>query len=259
MKGIFEKKNHFDIIAFSTDDFHDFPPLFHPHCELIYVREGFVETCVDGKEEKVTAGNFTLVFPYVTHSYISKSASVTVVLFDPAETMYEKEFCNNKAKIPYFADDKNIGALLERICALVKNSGEQSRKAAFAYLNAALSEVMLKVKLIKSDNTEIDNSKKILEYCSDHFAEQISLKSVSVALYLSESYVSKIFSSKFNYGFREYLNMLRINKAKKLLKSTDGKIVDIMLQCGYENQSSFNRVFKDTVGVSPKEYRRAEK
>ena len=43
--------------------------------------------------------------------------------------------------------------------------------------------------------------------------------------------------------------------SKTLLRDTDLQIVQIMAQCGFQNQSSFNRVFRKQCGVSPKQYR----
>lgn len=231
--------------------------MFHSHCELIYVNEGIVKMTVDGMEKTVDNNNFALVFPYVTHSYQGgENANVTVVLFDPHETLYEKELMTKRAKTPFYCDNIGIARHLDRICALKTNSGEKFRKSAISYLNAAISEIMIVTELVTANNSEQDNSKRILEYCSEHFTEDLSIKRVCDELYLSESCVSKIFSEKLNFGFREYINLLRIDKAKKLLKTTNAKIVDIMLDSGFKNQSSFNRVFKDAVGESPFEYRK---
>ena len=69
------------------------------------------------------------------------------------------------------------------------------------------------------------------------------------------SYVSKIFSDKLRYGFREYINSLRINKARALLAESSLPISEIMYACGFSNQSSFNRVFQEFCGCTPREYK----
>ena len=75
------------------------------------------------------------------------------------------------------------------------------------------------------------------------------------ALYISQSYVSKIFSQKLHYSFPDYINTLRVHKAKILLRDTDRKILEIMMECGFRNQGNFNRVFRKATGLSPVEYR----
>ena len=124
------------------------------------------------------------------------------------------------------------------------------------YINAVIGEFLELISLEESDNTAEDTTTKILIYCAEHFTENITISSVSDALYLSPGYVSKIFSQKLKFGFREYINALRVNMAKSLLKKPENRITDIMLACGFVNQSSFNRVFRDICGVSPKDYRK---
>jgi len=258
MKGIFEKKESFDIIAFITEGFDAFPPLFHPHCEFIYVIEGELRVTVDGMENTLLKDEAAIVFPYVTHSYLkAPNATAAVILFDPSLTYYEKLFYGNKPKNPFIKGISNLFVLIQKVCTFIKHSNPEIAKGAKAYLNALIAEVLPELVLEKSDAFEADMSKKVLEYCTEHFTENISIKTVSEALFISPSYVSKIFSKKLCYGFREYINLLRIDKAKKLLTNTDEKILDIMLDVGFDNQSSFNRIFMENVGLSPSEYRRS--
>jgi two-component system response regulator YesN len=68
-----------------------------------------------------------------------------------------------------------------------------------------------------------------------------------------------VFSGKLKIGFREYINFLRISHAKTLLVETDMKVLAIMLECGFRNQSTFNRIFSEVCGVSPRTYRKEGK
>ena len=257
MKGIFEKKKNFDIIAFITEGFEAFPPLFHPHCELIYVKNGKLSVTVDGVERELLSGDGAFVFPYVTHSYLkAPDATVAVILFDPVLTYYDKLLFKSKPKYPFLYDISRLFPLIERICYFKEIKNIDIAKGAMGFLNGVIAELLLLLELEKNNAFETDMSKRVLEYCTDHFSENISIKSVSESLYISQNYVSKIFSNKLCYGFREYINMLRIDKAKRLLTSTDEKILDIMLDVGFDNQSSFNRVFMNIVGESPSEYRK---
>lgn len=257
MKGIFEKKNSFDIIAFDALGFRGFPPMFHPHCELIYVKKGFVDVTIDGASARINEGGISFLFPYITHSYENApDAIVSVMLFDSRLTAYEKLLLNNKPKNPFLQGNDSLARMFSRVIEMNHSKDKEIAKGAVAYLNAIIAELLPFLSLEKSNSVELDISKKILEYCSEHFCEKISIKRLSDELFISQSYVSKVFSNKLCYAFREYINALRIDKAKKMLKTTELKIVDIMLECGFENQSSFNRVFMDIVGESPGEYRK---
>ena len=56
-------------------------------------------------------------------------------------------------------------------------------------------------------------------------------------------------------SFNDYINRLRVQAAQDLLRSTDRPVTEVMLEVGFESQSTFNRVFRDIQGITPREYR----
>ena len=56
-------------------------------------------------------------------------------------------------------------------------------------------------------------------------------------------------------NFTAYLNTVRIEKARVLLRETDETVLEIALNCGYGSISYFNRVFRQQIGMSPLQYR----
>ena len=55
--------------------------------------------------------------------------------------------------------------------------------------------------------------------------------------------------------FRKYCLLLRLQKAEELLRTAPGKVIDVAIECGFDNISYFNRAFKTHYGVSPTEYK----
>lgn len=98
-------------------------------------------------------------------------------------------------------------------------------------------------------------NKKILSYIDTHYLDPITLDSVANSVGISRFYLSRNFRKLTNCGFCEYLNQKRINEAIILLAETDYSITDVALRSGFQSISSFNRIFKDCIGCSPKEYR----
>ncbi len=252
MKGIFEKKEHFGLMAKKVTGFRGFPPMFHTHGELIFVLKGSIHMTVDGNEYDLREGEIALLFPYLTHSYDdAPDTEAIIILFDPDVIAFDKTFLTKKPACHY-TDGGAFGEMLQRAVDLT----ECGRiKTALGYINAVIGELLELLPLEDADRIGEDVIAKILEYCTEHFTENITVKQIAEDLYVSQSYISKIFSNKLKYGFREYINAMRIDKARSLLENSNKKIVDIMYECGFENQSSFNRVFRSICGVSPKEYR----
>ena len=262
MKGVFEKRGKFGFSAKHTVGFRGFPPMFHSHCEIITVIRGEINMRIDGKELTVRAGEISTVFPYVVHSYEdAPDTEFCIMLFDPETVgVFEKDLLKKRPIHPVATDLEGLLPMFEKAAELYRGGDDMHVKTAIAYLSAIVGELLCSMPLCTPDGVTENMIKPILLYCSEHFADgDISIKKVADELYISQSYVSKVFTSKLKYGFREYVNELRISEARRLLTKTDRKIVDIMLDCGFKNQSSFNRIFFDRCGMSPKEYRMIKK
>ena len=258
MKAVFQKTDEIGIIAKKIKNFRGFPPMFHSHLELIYVIEGEINMTVDGHSRCLKRGEMSVLFPYLVHSYEnSPNAEVYMVMFESKITEpFETELNTQKPICPFMDRAESFAPILSRITELTTKNDSVSFKTACSYLQVMIGELLCSMPLCELEAVSENMTKPILHYCSEHFSdEDISIKKIADGLYISRSYVSKVFSSKLKYGFREYINELRISKAKDLLKKTDMRIVNIMFECGFKNQSSFNRVFSDLCGFSPRAYR----
>ena len=78
-------------------------------------------------------------------------------------------------------------------------------------------------------------------------------------MFISESYLSKLFRWNLNTSFGEYLSYLRIRKAMHLLKSTDLKIYEVSEQVGFSDHRYFATMFRKYVGISPSQYKSSVK
>ena len=96
---------------------------------------------------------------------------------------------------------------------------------------------------------------KAIHYISNNFINKITLEDVAAEIFLSPAYFSKIFKEQTGFNFSQYLNKLRIEKSKSLLRNSKFQLVDIAGMVGYEDQSYFSKVFKKITGNSPGKYR----
>lgn len=102
--------------------------------------------------------------------------------------------------------------------------------------------------------------KKALDCIHQNFdKETISLNEVAKEVEVSTNYLSAIFSQTMKKTFVEYITGMRMEKAKKLLRTTEKTASDISLEVGYRDPHYFSFVFKKTQGCSPKEYRNGKR
>ncbi len=82
-----------------------------------------------------------------------------------------------------------------------------------------------------------------------------NISEIADSLYLSKSYLQKIYKTYFNKSIIEEMISFRIENARKLLEKTDMTITDISRKCGYSSYNYFVRQFRNSEGLSPSEYR----
>lgn len=97
----------------------------------------------------------------------------------------------------------------------------------------------------------------VKRWIHEHYDQQAELSSLASMVYLTPSYLSKLFKSETGLTITDYLIEVRIKKAKHLLKTcADMKIHEIGCEVGYADPAYFNKLFKRVVGVTPNEYKR---
>ncbi|MDE5853925.1 MAG: substrate-binding domain-containing protein, partial [Ruminococcus sp.] len=86
-----------------------------------------------------------------------------------------------------------------------------------------------------------------------------NISEIANELYLSKSYLQKIYKSYFGKSIIEEMIQFRIDKAKELLEKTDMTVTDVAKECGYSSYNYFVRQFKTSEGISPTDFRQESK
>ena len=94
------------------------------------------------------------------------------------------------------------------------------------------------------------------QYVAQHYAEDISLNQIARLVCLSPAYFSTLFKAETGSNFIKYLQRVRIEQAKTLLKTTKLRIGDIAVAVGYRDLKFFNKIFLSETTVTPSEYRK---
>lgn len=113
-------------------------------------------------------------------------------------------------------------------------------------------------KLIQSETTHSKyiNMQHFLDYIDENYRKPLTLSDLAKQFHYNPSYISNYFRENNQQGFTQYLNEVRIKNAMKLLKEGTIPIAEISSRVGYRNHSYFSRVFKNQVGMSPRQLQR---
>ena len=89
-----------------------------------------------------------------------------------------------------------------------------------------------------------------------HLDESINIADVAHTLGISESYFRKVFTEQAGISPAQFINDIRLRRAKSLLSCSDKSITEIAFSCGFYDSSHMLRAFKQYEGMTPKEYRK---
>lgn len=97
--------------------------------------------------------------------------------------------------------------------------------------------------------------RRVLAFINEHISRTVTLSELAREAGLSAAYFSQRFKSSTGTSPRQYLMQLRIRKAKKLLEESESPVIDIAMECGFQTQQHFARIFRRLTMRTPTEHR----
>lgn len=161
-------------------------------------------------------------------------------------------FLTGHAKFSYATD----AIRLEVKDYLLKPVKEEDLKNAILRVLSKQSDTM-------TNQYSVENSKMLIlkaqDYIKEHCDEDLTREKVAKKFFFQPNYFSNMFSKVTKMSFREYLNLCRMEKAKKLLLYSNKSISQIAVETGYSTTAYFIKQFKEKYGITPKKYRSQER
>ncbi|THF75015.1 response regulator [Cohnella fermenti] len=122
-----------------------------------------------------------------------------------------------------------------------------------AALQTAAREQLGELKNMRQENRVVETVKT---YIQGHYIEELELQRLADIVFLTPSYLSKLFKTATGETITDYVISVRIEKAKETLsKHPEMKTYEVGERVGYSDPAYFNKVFKKVTGFTPKEYR----
>ncbi|MDY3032219.1 MAG: AraC family transcriptional regulator [Clostridia bacterium] len=258
-------------------------PHYHTYIEMLYVIEGTFTAWLDSGHHAIGAGDFVVVCSNEVHTMHSAGKgrnSYIVLRFDPAiiygsassafDAKYVMPFLlSNKGLKKLFRHSELYGTEIPQLFGEIikeRQNGEYGSELAVKIDVCRIYLWLLRFwhgsgAEVQSHNVSeaghLKSIQLVLEYISEHFCEDISAADMASAANMSYSYFSRIFKSVMNKSFNEYLNIVRITEAERLLISSDMSITDISAAAGFASSSYFIKIFEKHKGISPGRYRKS--
>ncbi|MBQ4529589.1 MAG: helix-turn-helix domain-containing protein [Lachnospiraceae bacterium] len=235
------------------------PPHLHEAMEIIYVTEGTVELGVGQELHHMNTGDFAIVFPNVIHHYQVFGGGENKVMYLFAEQTLFPSYVDGLQKyspqLPVICKE-NVHPDIVNAMIRLADFKEYNDMLVQAYVQIILAHVFSEMKMVEKEtvggNDIIYNA---VEYVAKKFREEICLDKMACDLGVSKYVLSRMFSKTFHCNFSQYVNGVRLNYATSVLENTQESITNICLDCGFESQRTFNRVFKERYKMTPRDYR----
>lgn len=101
--------------------------------------------------------------------------------------------------------------------------------------------------------------RRCVNLLSERMSEDVRIEELAKELGISAAYLQRLFRQVHGMTIIDYLNRMRIERAKLLLLNTDDPVVEIAMEAGFNSRQHFTRVFTSLEGISPQEYRREKR
>jgi two-component system response regulator YesN len=124
-------------------------------------------------------------------------------------------------------------------------------EVATRYINKAY-----KIGRVRGRNIDKDLIRKCIFFIQKQSFDQMTLVNIANVFHFNPSYFSQFFKSNMGINFSDYVKILKISHAKKLLSETELKIYRIAHQLGFSSARYFSNLFKLETGITPSEWRR---
>lgn len=263
----------FPINVFFVKDIHLH---WHDHMEWIIVKEGSVMVQVDDVFVQLEKGEIAFVNSKQLHAaqVLNDETELIAIVFNHA--IVRNNGLDNTVNLylsPDMYDQLRLPNFLKRGGAYTAKIGEAISRLIHEFETKERGyELLIKSELFKIFGllfrnycrfeelsvTSIEkqyNLTKLFDYLRENYDKSITIQQAATMVNLSPNHFCKIFKKVTGKTLIEYLNILRINEAERLLMESDMTISDIAEKVGYASITYFGRVFKKFKNVSPSERR----
>ena len=228
----------------------------------------------DGREYMLCDGTYLLLFPWHEHygtapGHDGQSHYWCHFCVPEDSVEFSDESAENGIWIPEFGNIINPDRIKLLFHQLIDSSERDYRddtsraRICGIYVSLILSELYENALEVYESVSESAKKKqksvsaKVKEYLRIHARENIGVTDLSKIFHYNPDYLTQIFKEEYGNTICTYINLVRIDEAKKLLIETDMKIGDVALNVGFYDGKYFMKTFKKIVGVTPSEFRQS--
>lgn len=249
---------------------------FHNYLEIGFCYEGQGRMLLGEEEVRFSGREFSVIppnYPHTTDSdlgtisrweylFIDVEGFLRSFLDTPVKADKVIQRIYSKALFLEENQSPSISAKILKIMNIMRDGEEFYLEEAKGILASLLVEIARLNRRSEEERVEEEKGKftnmitRVQDFVSYHYMEDIKVEDLAKSCHISETHFRRVFTSYMKMSPLEYINTVRINTACELLETTDAPVADVAHKCGFTTNSTFNRNFKQLMGVTPLEWRK---
>ncbi len=277
-----ETKSHYDpLFPYNTYpcsipmDFYEVPLHWHNEMEIIYIKKGKGRVTIDFQSYNTEGGDIVILLPGQLHgisqldSYVMEYENIifsTDMLVskhgDSLNSDFFQPFLSGNITFdsivtlahPMYTELSSCLNRADKVCSTFEKGYKLAVKGFlfefFSIIYRNSEDIV-----IENHNKHLDKIKEILKYIETHYHDVITIEEIAGVCGFSSSHFMRFFKNALGTSFIDYLNDYRLSMVARMLLSSDDNILNIATDCGFDNLSYFNRIFKRRYGMPPSHYR----
>lgn len=254
----------------------------HDCFELAYITEGTAIQTLDGDTIPLKKGAYFIIDHGSVHNYthcenlklinclfladIIDDSLVNCVSFDKLMRVcmirFYKHYTGSPPVNHVFYD--NDGKILRILMDILEEFGNRSMGYREIYRGKLMEILILTMRKVVQEQGEVpiaqltDNTiiREAIRYFETNYQKKALLSTFCEKNHYNAQYISRRFKQETGLTASEYLHKIRIKQSCNLLAGSSFTIKQIALQTGYEDVKFFSKIFKETIGITPGEYRK---
>ena len=251
----------------------------HDFLEFSYIQQGSMAHTIGGETSTLHPGDYFIVDYGTMHEYHALTEEPLVVInflfypefvdrslsgcrsFEDVVNSYMVRFSYRTLNyVPTGKTFHDRDSSILDIAHRLTEEYREKRPGHIAYIRCLLVEMLIRTmrEIGKSDQPDAQSNtvRSIAEYVRNHYGEKIKLSHMAQQYNYSLPHLSKKFQQEMGIGFSDYLQRIRLEQSCRMLECSDKSIGEIAALCGYTDIKFFNRIFRDSLKMSPREFKK---
>lgn len=264
----------FTVFA-KVDNKFESPLHYHDDYELhLILNAKGAKRVVGGHIELISDHELVLIGPDLYHGWFThecESEEITDIVIQFHKDLFDEKFLRRnqlsflkgmlqRAPLGIMFSEATILAVKERIMALNKQSGFTSVLELLSILHELSTSTDMKTLsdpafINEKFNHNSRRVEKVFEHMNNNYHRRVSLAEVARVVHMPEASFSRFIKKRTGKTFTDSLNEIRLGHASRMLIDSTTTVAEIAYECGFNNISNFNRIFKRKKRSTPNEFR----